>query len=100
MIVDLQAHKLAVVLIALDSLLPLHGKIILFNKVFFKEIYLILATVNDSLRTSGIIMTFNNVLLLLHRIMVPFPLQWGPPLFNAGDAFAMMAASFVAIIEV
>ncbi|ESR36040.1 nucleobase-ascorbate transporter 4 [Citrus sinensis] len=32
-------------------------------------------------------------------IMVPFPLQWGPPLFNAGDAFAMMAASFVAIIE-
>lgn len=100
MIRHLQARKLAAVLIVLGSLVPLHGKIILSNKVLLKEIYLILGTANDSLRTSGVIITFNNVLLLLHRIMVPFPFQWGPPLFNAGDAFAMMAASFVAIIEV
>lgn len=34
------------------------------------------------------------------RIRVPYPLQWGRPTFNAGDALAMMAASFVAIVEV
>ncbi|KAM6558325.1 nucleobase-ascorbate transporter 4 [Cannabis sativa] len=32
-------------------------------------------------------------------IRVPYPFQWGRPSFNAGDAFAMVAASFVAFIE-
>ncbi|KAJ9674195.1 hypothetical protein PVL29_023634 [Vitis rotundifolia] len=32
-------------------------------------------------------------------IQIPSPFQWGTPTFNAGEAFAMMAASFVALIE-
>ncbi|KAF3792171.1 Nucleobase-ascorbate transporter 7 [Nymphaea thermarum] len=32
-------------------------------------------------------------------IRVPYPFQWGPPTFNAGEVFAMMAASFAALIE-
>ncbi|KAJ8461729.1 hypothetical protein OPV22_034655 [Ensete ventricosum] len=32
-------------------------------------------------------------------IRVPYPFQWGPPTFEAGEAFAMMAASFVALVE-
>ncbi|CAN6274436.1 unnamed protein product [Urochloa humidicola] len=32
-------------------------------------------------------------------IRVPYPFQWGAPSFNAGEAFAMMAASFVALVE-
>ncbi|OEL20963.1 Nucleobase-ascorbate transporter 7 [Dichanthelium oligosanthes] len=32
-------------------------------------------------------------------IRVPFPFQWGAPTFDAGEAFAMMAASFVALVE-
>ncbi|BFG32610.1 hypothetical protein CerSpe_188840 [Prunus speciosa] len=32
-------------------------------------------------------------------IRVPYPFQWGAPSFDAGEAFAMMAASFVALIE-
>ncbi|WJX14880.1 N alpha-acetyl-transferase [Trifolium repens] len=32
-------------------------------------------------------------------IKVPYPLQWGGPTFNAGDIFAMIAASIVAIVE-
>ncbi|KAL8106297.1 hypothetical protein AgCh_029914 [Apium graveolens] len=32
-------------------------------------------------------------------IRVPYPFQWGAPTFDAGEAFAMMAASFVALIE-
>lgn len=32
-------------------------------------------------------------------IRVPYPFQWGRPSFNAGDVVAVIAASFVAIIE-
>lgn len=32
-------------------------------------------------------------------IRVPYPFQWGRPTFDAGDIFAMMASSFVAIVE-
>ncbi|XP_010532269.1 PREDICTED: nucleobase-ascorbate transporter 5 isoform X1 [Tarenaya hassleriana] len=32
-------------------------------------------------------------------IRVPWPFQWGAPLFDAGEAFAMMMASFVALVE-
>ncbi|XP_057953964.1 nucleobase-ascorbate transporter 7-like [Malania oleifera] len=32
-------------------------------------------------------------------IYIPYPFQWGMPTFNPGEAFAMMAASFVALIE-
>ncbi|KAL5194963.1 Nucleobase-ascorbate transporter 4 [Glycine soja] len=32
-------------------------------------------------------------------IRVPYPFQWGRPSFNAGDTFAMIAASLVAIVE-
>ncbi|KAG1326640.1 nucleobase-ascorbate transporter 6 [Cocos nucifera] len=32
-------------------------------------------------------------------IRIPYPFQWGTPTFDAGEAFAMMAASFVALVE-
>ncbi|XP_059656008.1 nucleobase-ascorbate transporter 7-like [Cornus florida] len=32
-------------------------------------------------------------------IRVPYPFQWGAPTFHAGEAFAMMAVSFVALVE-
>ncbi|KAG6650866.1 hypothetical protein CIPAW_06G072600 [Carya illinoinensis] len=32
-------------------------------------------------------------------IRVPYPFQWGAPTFDAGEAFAMMGASFVALVE-
>lgn len=32
-------------------------------------------------------------------IRVPYPFQWGAPTFNAGEVFAMMMASFVALVE-
>ncbi|PON91140.1 Xanthine/uracil/vitamin C permease [Trema orientale] len=39
---------------------------------------------------------------LIHRapwVYMPYPFQWGSPTFNAGEAFAMMAASFVSLFE-
>ncbi|XP_073032495.1 nucleobase-ascorbate transporter 7-like isoform X2 [Primulina eburnea] len=32
-------------------------------------------------------------------IRVPYPFQWGAPTFHAGEAFAMMATSFVSLVE-
>lgn len=32
-------------------------------------------------------------------ISIPYPFQWGAPTFDAGEAFAMMMASFVALVE-
>ncbi|XP_042056543.1 nucleobase-ascorbate transporter 7-like [Salvia splendens] len=32
-------------------------------------------------------------------IRVPYPFQWGAPSFHAGESFAMMATSFVALVE-
>ncbi|ONI33394.1 hypothetical protein PRUPE_1G421500 [Prunus persica] len=32
-------------------------------------------------------------------IYIPYPFQWGSPTFNAGEAFAMIAASFVSLFE-
>ncbi|XP_047147623.1 nucleobase-ascorbate transporter 6-like [Vigna umbellata] len=32
-------------------------------------------------------------------IHVPYPFQWGAPTFDAGQAFAMMMASFVSLVE-
>ncbi|XP_075659938.1 nucleobase-ascorbate transporter 6-like [Castanea sativa] len=32
-------------------------------------------------------------------IRVPYPFQWGAPTFDAGEAFAMMTVSFVALVE-
>ncbi|RZC69848.1 hypothetical protein C5167_032984 [Papaver somniferum] len=37
---------------------------------------------------------------ILMRIRVPYPFQWGAPTFDAGEVFAMMMASFVALVEV
>lgn len=34
-----------------------------------------------------------------HWISFPYPFQWGAPTFDAGEAFAMMAASFVTLVE-
>ena len=34
------------------------------------------------------------------RVYIPYPFQWGSPTFHAGEAFAMMAASFVSLFEV
>ncbi|XP_057810679.1 putative nucleobase-ascorbate transporter 10 isoform X2 [Salvia miltiorrhiza] len=33
-------------------------------------------------------------------LYIPFPFQWGPPTFTAGETFTAMIASFVALIEV
>ncbi|XWS37386.1 hypothetical protein CRYUN_Cryun19dG0038500 [Craigia yunnanensis] len=33
------------------------------------------------------------------RIRILYPFQWGAPSFDAGEAFAMMMASFVALVE-
>lgn len=38
--------------------------------------------------------------LMTCRFYIPFPFQWGPPTFTAGETFAAMIASFVALIEV
>lgn len=38
--------------------------------------------------------------MLACRIRVPYPFQWGAPSFDAGEAFAMMMAAFVALVEV
>lgn len=32
-------------------------------------------------------------------ISVPYPFQWGGPVFDGGQAFAMMAAAFVSLVE-
>lgn len=32
-------------------------------------------------------------------VYIPYPFQWGAPTFNVGEAFAMMAASFVSLFE-
>ncbi|CAA7397829.1 unnamed protein product [Spirodela intermedia] len=32
-------------------------------------------------------------------IRFPYPFQWGTPTFNAGEAFAMVASAFVALVE-
>ncbi|PIM97956.1 Xanthine/uracil transporter [Handroanthus impetiginosus] len=32
-------------------------------------------------------------------IRVPYPFQWGAPTFHAGESFAMMATSFVTLVE-
>ncbi|OIV97669.1 hypothetical protein TanjilG_12426 [Lupinus angustifolius] len=32
-------------------------------------------------------------------VYLPYPFQWGSPTFNSGEAFAMMAASFVSLFE-
>ena len=48
-----------------------------------------------------ILMTFlMKVLKSGCRISVPYPFQWGAPTFDAGEAFAMMMTSFIAIVEV
>ena len=38
--------------------------------------------------------------LIVYRIKIPYPLQWGAPTFDAGHAFGMMAAVLVSLIEV
>lgn len=38
--------------------------------------------------------------LITCRIYIPYPFQWGGPTFNAGESFAMMAASVVSLFEV
>jgi hypothetical protein len=33
-------------------------------------------------------------------VRISYPLQWGPPTFDAGNAFGVMSAAFAALIEV
>lgn len=35
-----------------------------------------------------------------NRIRFPYPLQWGTPSVDVGEAFVMLAAAFVSIVEV
>ena len=39
-------------------------------------------------------------LLYAPTFCVQYPFQWGAPTFDAGEGFAMIAASFVALVEV
>ena len=43
---------------------------------------------------------FGYVKTVICRIYMPYPFQWGRPTFNAGETFAMMAASLVSLFEV
>lgn len=38
--------------------------------------------------------------IIVGRIKIPYPLEWGAPTFDAGHAFGMMAAVLVSLIEV
>ncbi|KAG5088958.1 hypothetical protein JHK86_001570 [Glycine max] len=45
---------------------------------------------------------YHTLNLSIHKklqIRVPYPFQWGAPTFDASEAFAMMMASFVALVE-
>lgn len=37
---------------------------------------------------------------MLNRIRFPYPWQWGTPTVQVGEAFVMLAAAFVSIVEV
>lgn len=43
---------------------------------------------------------YNSTGVCICRIRVPYPFQWGAPSFDAGEAFAMMVTTFVALVEV
>ncbi|TYK14734.1 putative nucleobase-ascorbate transporter 10 [Cucumis melo var. makuwa] len=53
------------------------------------------ATTQKSCRTDQV-----GLLSTAPWIYIPYPFQWGGPTFNAGEAFAMMAASVVSLFEV
>jgi len=50
--------------------------------------------------TSLNIVNSNTSFVATCRIYIPYPFQWGMPTFKAGESFAVMAASFVASVEV
>ncbi|KAA0033253.1 putative nucleobase-ascorbate transporter 10 [Cucumis melo var. makuwa] len=52
------------------------------------------ATTQKSCRTDQV-----GLLSTAPWIYIPYPFQWGGPTFNAGEAFAMMAASAVSLFE-
>ncbi|TYK19608.1 putative nucleobase-ascorbate transporter 10 [Cucumis melo var. makuwa] len=52
------------------------------------------ATTQKSCRTNQV-----GLLSTAPWIYIPYPFQWGGPTFNAGEAFAMMAASVVSLFE-
>lgn len=43
---------------------------------------------------------FFTIFIRICRIKIPYPLQWGVPIFDAGHAFGMMAAVMVSLVEV
>ncbi|KAK4402373.1 Nucleobase-ascorbate transporter 6 [Sesamum angolense] len=70
-----QRHKQAAELIVLDLLMVLHAY-------------------EDDLES-----VCSKYFLCNLKIRVPYPFQWGAPSFDAGEAFAMMMAAFVALVE-
>jgi hypothetical protein len=38
--------------------------------------------------------------MVLSRVRISYPLQWGSPTFDAGDVFGVMTAAFAALVEV
>jgi hypothetical protein len=38
--------------------------------------------------------------MVLSRVRLSYPLQWGSPTFDAGDVFGVMTAAFAALVEV
>lgn len=72
-------------------------KIIIFITSIMEELYVFIIVNNNFKKNSGYNWDdhFHEC-----RIKIPYPLQWGPPTFNAGHAFGMMAAVLVSLIEV
>ncbi|KAL5775598.1 hypothetical protein ACOSP7_013155 [Xanthoceras sorbifolium] len=55
---------------------------------------------DDKMEPSTAKMTLKGNADSLNRIRVSLPFQWGAPSFDAGEAFAMIMATFVALVEV
>nr|GEU31304.1 nucleobase-ascorbate transporter 6-like [Tanacetum cinerariifolium] len=67
-------------------------------------IYAHLLTVSGAYKNKSDITQFAQyiyiyIYICFYRIRVPYPFQWGAPTFDAGEAFAMMVASFVSLVE-
>ncbi|KAF2325354.1 hypothetical protein GH714_027025 [Hevea brasiliensis] len=73
--------------------------------VIFSQIYAHLLTVGGAYENSGPKTQIScrtdraGIVGAAPWIRVPYPFQWGAATFDAGEAFAMMAASFVSLVE-
>lgn len=73
-------------------------EIFMFMRLFF--LYIFLACWANTIRSLFPFLSITRSAFYSYRIRIPYPFQWGRPTFNAGESFAMMAAAFVALVEV